>query len=196
MKKVFLATGNKKKIEELRLILADLNYEVYSIADGIEIPEVIEDGDSFEANSQKKAKEIAKYLNYPALADDSGLCVSALDMRPGVYSARYAGDNATDSDNNKKLISELSGEENREARFVCVISVAKPNGEVISFRGEVKGEIVNEAKGSNGFGYDPHFYYLPFNKTFAELEKTEKNQISHRANAVKLMKNKIKDFLR
>lgn len=194
---VFLATGNKKKIEEFRPILNNLEYEVKSIADGIEIPDVVEDKDTFEGNSQKKALEIAKYLGQPAIADDSGLCVDYLNGAPGIYSARYAGvdGEGKDAANNVKLIKELAGVDNRKAHFVCVISVAKPSGEVISFRGEVEGIIVDDSKGAEGFGYDPHFYYEPAGLTFAQMGKEEKNKISHRARAVEKMKKEIKDFL-
>ncbi len=191
--KVFLATGNKKKIDEIKPLLK--NYEVLSIADGIEIPEVIEDKETFEENSQKKALEIAKFLNMVTVADDSGLMVDALDGEPGVYSARYAGENATDELNNKKLIEKLKGIGNRKAKFVSVISLAKPNGEVYSFRGEVDGIIIDEPRGKNGFGYDPYFYYVAYGRTFAELDLSEKNGISHRARALSKMKNQINEIL-
>lgn len=191
--KVFLATGNKKKIDEIKPLLK--NYEVLSIADGIEIPEVIEDKETFEENSQKKALEIAKFLDMVAVADDSGLIVDALDGEPGVYSARYAGENATDELNNKKLIEKLKGIGNRKAKFVSVISLAKPNGEVYSFRGEVDGIIIDEPRGKNGFGYDPYFYYVAYGRTFAELDLSEKNGISHRARALSKMKNQINEIL-
>ncbi len=192
--KIFIATGNKKKIGEIKPLLE--GYEVLSIADGIEIPEVVEDKDTFEGNSQKKALEIAKYLNMVTVADDSGLMVEALEGAPGVYSARYAGEDSNDLKNNQKLIRELSNKENKKAKFVSVISVAKPNGEVYSFRGEVHGIIIEKARGENGFGYDPHFYYEPLEKTFAELTLEEKNKISHRANALLKMKNEIEKILK
>ncbi len=192
--KVFIATGNKKKIDEIKPLLKD--FEVLSIADGINIPEVEENSDTFEGNSQKKALEIAKFLNMVAIADDSGLMVDALEGEPGVYSARYAGENANDSDNNKKLIQNLKDIGNRKAKFVSVISIAKPNGEVHSFRGEVEGIILDEARGNAGFGYDPYFYYVAYGKTFAELELSEKNAISHRARALSKMKKEIKDILK
>ncbi|MBN1468165.1 MAG: XTP/dITP diphosphatase [Fusobacteriaceae bacterium] len=192
--KIFIATGNKKKIGEIKPLLE--GYEVLSIADGIEIPEVIEDKDTFEGNSQKKALEIAKYLNMVTVADDSGLMVEALKGDLGVYSARYAGEDSTDLENNQKLIRELFDKENKKAKFVSVISVAKPNGEVYSFRGEVHGMIIEKARGENGFGYDPHFYYEPLEKTFAELTLEEKNKISHRANALLKMKNEIEKILK
>lgn len=192
--KVFLATGNKKKINEISPLLQ--NYEVLSINDGIEIPDIVEDRDTFEGNSQKKALEISRFLDMVTVADDSGLMVDALDGEPGVYSARYAGEDATDELNNKKLIENLKGIGNRKAKFVSVISLAKPNGEVYSFRGEVDGIIIDEPRGNNGFGYDPYFYYLAYGKTFAELELSEKNAISHRARALSQMKNRIEEILK
>ncbi|MGL5368221.1 MAG: non-canonical purine NTP pyrophosphatase, partial [Cetobacterium somerae] len=121
--KIFLATGNKKKIDEMSKILSGLDFEILSIKDGIEIPEVIEDGDTFEENSKKKALEIAKFTNMITISDDSGLCVEALNGEPGVYSARYAGEDGNDAANNKKLIENLQGIENRKAKFVTVITL-------------------------------------------------------------------------
>jgi XTP/dITP diphosphohydrolase len=192
---IFLATGNKKKINELKPILSSLDYNVLSIADGIEIPDVVEDKDTFIGNSQKKSVEIAKFLGKVTIADDSGLCVEALGGAPGVYSARYAGEDGNSVLNNAKLIRELEGKKNRKAYFVSVISIAKPSGEVISFEGRVEGIIVDKAMGENGFGYDPHFYYEPYEKTFAEISMEEKNKISHRARAVEKMKLELKNFL-
>jgi non-canonical purine NTP pyrophosphatase (RdgB/HAM1 family) len=192
---IFLATGNKKKINELKPILSSLDCNVLSIADGIEIPDVVEDKDTFIGNSQKKSVEIAKFLGKVTIADDSGLCVEALGGAPGVYSARYAGEDGNSVLNNAKLIRELEGKKNRKAYFVSVISIAKPSGEVISFEGRVEGTIVDKAMGENGFGYDPHFYYEPYEKTFAEISMEEKNKISHRARAVEKMKLELKNFL-
>ena len=181
--KIFLATGNKHKIEEITAIFKNVkNIEILSIKDGIDIPEVVEDGDTFEANSAKKALEIAKYTGMITIADDSGLCVDALNGAPGVYSARYSGENATDDSNNKKLIRELQGKENRKAHFVSVITLGKPDGRSYSFRGEVSGEIIDEPRGDKGFGYDPHFFVAEYRKTLAEMPDI-KNIISHRANA-------------
>ncbi len=194
MKKVFLATGNKKKIKEISAIFEGFDVEILSIQDGIEIPEVVEDGDTFEANSAKKALEIAKYLNMPAIADDSGLCVDALAGAPGVYSARYSGENATDATNNEKLVKELNGVDNRGAKFVCVITIAKPDGEIHSFRGEIEGKIVDTPRGTDGFGYDPHFLVPEYGKTLAEIPEI-KNRISHRAKALELLKKEIKEIL-
>ena len=181
--KLFLATGNKHKIEEIKAIFHENEVEIFSILDGISIPEVVEDGKTFEENSQKKALEIAKYLNMMTVADDSGLCVDALGGAPGVYSARYS-EEGTDEANNQKLIQNLKGIDNRKARFVSVISFAKPDGEVFSFRGEVEGEIVDDRRGEFGFGYDPLFWVDGLGKTMSELTLAEKNQISHRSQAL------------
>lgn len=193
--KIFLATGNKKKIDEIVKILKDDNIEILSIKDGIEIPEVVEDGDTFEENSRKKALEIAKFTGMITIADDSGLCVDALGGAPGVYSARYSGENATDATNNKLLIENLKGIENRKAKFVCVITLAKPTGETYSFRGEFEGEIVDEARGTDGFGYDPHFYVKEYDKTLAEIPEI-KNKISHRAKALEKLKLGMEEILK
>lgn len=192
--KIFLATGNKHKIEEIKDIFSDIkDIEILSIKDNIEIPEVIENGATFEENSAKKALEISKFLNMITIADDSGLCVEALNGEPGVYSARYSQE-GTDSANNKKLIENLKNIENRKAKFVSVISLAKPNGEVFSFRGEVEGEIIDNARGESGFGYDPHFYLKKYGKTLAEMPEL-KNKISHRFNALKLLKENLEKIL-
>lgn len=192
--KVFLATGNKHKIDEIKAIFSEIkNIEILSIKDGIEIPDVIEDGTTFEENSQKKALEIAQFLNMIAIADDSGLCVDALNGDPGVYSARYSQE-GTDKANNEKLIKNLKGIEDRKAKFVSVISLAKPDGKVYSFRGEVEGNIIDEARGNTGFGYDPHFYIEKYGKTLAEMPEI-KNQISHRAKALEKLKENLGNIL-
>lgn len=162
--KIFLATGNSHKIDEIKAIFSEVkNIEILSIKDGLNIPNVVEDGKSFEENSQKKALEIANFLNMITISDDSGLCVEALNGEPGVYSARYS-EAGTDKANNEKLIKNLKGIENRNAKFVSVISLAKPDGKVHSFYGEINGEIIDEAKGDTGFGYDPHFYVEEYKK--------------------------------
>lgn len=195
--KIFLATGNRHKIDEIKAIFSEIskekNIEILSIKDGIEIPDVVEDGETFEENSQKKAIEIAKFLNMIAIADDSGLCVDILNGEPGVYSARYSGE-GTDEANNRKLIKNLQGKANRKARFVSVISIAKPDGKVFSFRGEVQGEIVDEKRGDTGFGYDPHFYIEEYKKTLAEMPEI-KNKISHRAKALEKLKENLEYIL-
>lgn len=192
--KVFLATGNKNKIDEIKKIFSEVNdIEILSIKDGINIPDVIEDGKTFEENSQKKAIEIAKFLNMIAIADDSGLCVEALNGEPGVYSARYS-ELGTDEANNEKLIENLQGKDNRKAKFVSVISLAFPDGKVHSFRGEIEGEIIDHAKGNTGFGYDPYFFVKEYDKTLAEMPEI-KNKISHRANALKQLKENLANIL-
>lgn len=195
--KIFLATGNRHKIDEIKAIFSEIskekNIEILSIKDGIEIPDVVEDGKTFEENSQKKATEIAKFLNMIAIADDSGLCVDILNGEPGIYSARYSGE-GTDEANNRKLIKNLQGKANRKARFVSVISIAKPDGKVFSFRGEVEGEIVDEKRGDTGFGYDPHFYIEEYKKTLAEMPEI-KNKISHRAKALEKLKENLEYIL-
>ena len=193
--KIFLATANKHKIKEIEKIFKMDNVEILSINDGIEIPEVEEDGTTFEENSKKKALEIAKFTNMITIADDSGLCVDALDGAPGVYSARYAGEHGNDLDNNKKLVRELQGIENRKARFVCVITLAKPTGETYSFRGEVEGDIIDVPQGTEGFGYDPHFFMKEYGKTLAEIPEI-KNKISHRARALEKLKENLDEILK
>ena len=193
--KIFLATGNKHKIKEIEKIFKMDNVEILSINDGIEIPEVEEDGTTFEENSKKKALEIAKFTNMITISDDSGLCVDALGGAPGVYSARYAGEHGNDLDNNKKLVKELQGIENRKARFVCVITLAKPTGETYSFRGEVEGDIIDIPQGTEGFGYDPHFFMKEYGKTLAEIPEI-KNKISHRARALEKLKENLDEILK
>lgn len=194
--KIFLATGNKHKIDEIKAIFKNVkDIEILSIKDGIEIPEVVEDGDTFEANSAKKALEIAKFTGMITIADDSGLCVDALNEEPGVYSARYSGEGATDASNNAKLIKNLQGIENRNAHFVSVITLGKPDGRAYSFRGEVEGEIIDIPRGDTGFGYDPHFYVAEYGKTLAEMPEM-KNVISHRANALKKLEVELEEILK
>ena len=194
--KIFLATGNKHKIDEIKAIFKNVkDIEILSIKDGIDIPEVVEDGDTFEANSAKKALEIAKFTRMITIADDSGLCVDALNGDPGVYSARYSGEGATDASNNAKLIKTLQGIENRKAHFVSVITLGKPDGRAYSFRGEVDGEIIDIPRGDTGFGYDPHFYVAEYGKTLAEMPEM-KNVISHRANALKKLEVELEKILK
>lgn len=193
--KIFLATGNKHKIDEIKAIFSNIeNVEILSIKDGIEIPEVIEDGETFEANSAKKALEIAKFTGMITIADDSGLCVDALNGAPGVYSARYSGENATDESNNAKLMEVMKDELNRKCHFVSVITLGKPDGRVYSFRGEIEGELLYEPKGKDGFGYDPYFYVAEYKKSLAEMPEI-KNKISHRANALKKLEKELAKIL-
>ena len=181
--KIFLATKNIGKINEFKKLVENKNMEVLSILDSEDIPEVEENGNTFEENSQKKAVEIAKYLNMVTISDDSGLCVDYLDGAPGIYSARYSGEDATDEKNIDKLLIDMKQAEDRKAKFVSVVSVGKPNGEVYSFRGEATGKILSERKGSNGFGYDPVFLSDDLGKSFGEANSDEKKSVSHRARA-------------
>ena len=193
MKKLIIASNNKKKIKELKAIVENLGWDVKSLADeNIDI-EVEEDGLTFEANAEKKAREIYDFLikrgdkNFAVLSDDSGLEVDYLNGAPGVYSARYAGEHGNDAANNKKLLEELKNVKgkDRRGRFICAIALIDTNGNSNIVRGTVEGLIKEELNGEGGFGYDTLFYYEPANMTFAELEASEKNKISHRANALK-----------
>lgn len=198
MQKVILASGNKHKLEEIQAILKDYKLELQTMHDaGLVDYEIIEDGDTFEANSLIKAKAVMDELGIDTIADDSGLEVDALNGAPGVYSARYAGENADYIANNKKLLEELKGvpDEKRTARFVTVLTMLFKNGDTIVVRGEVEGVIGYEEKGTNGFGYDPLFIVPELGKTFAELESHEKNALSHRANALKLLKVELDKYL-
>jgi XTP/dITP diphosphohydrolase len=175
-----LATTNQNKVREFRQFVADFPIQVKSLADFGPLPGVIEDGQTFDENAYKKAHHYARVLGLPAIADDSGLVVEALGGAPGVYSARYAGENATDQDNCRKLLEDLGSQTNRAARFVCVLSIAVPAGPALTYEASCSGTILEEARGSNGFGYDPLFYFEPLGKTFAELSMEEKNRVSHR----------------
>jgi len=181
---IVLATGNKNKIREIRELLKDAPVDIKSIADYGTLPSVVEDGDTFDENAYKKAFHYARVLGLPCLADDSGLEVEALDGRPGVLSARYAGENANDREKCDKLLQEMAGKENRKARFVCVLSLATPGGPALTWEGSCEGVITTERHGESGFGYDPVFFYPPLGKTFAEIPMAEKNQVSHRGRAL------------
>ena len=181
---IVLATDNKNKLKEIREILKDSPVDIKSIDEYGSLPPVIEDKDTFEGNAYKKAYHYARVLGLPCLADDSGLVVESLDGRPGVYSARYAGENATDLQKCDKLLTEMEGKENRKAMFECVLSLATPGGPALTWEGSCEGEITTERHGESGFGYDPVFFYAPLGKTFAEIPMAEKNKISHRGRAL------------
>ncbi|MBU0993631.1 MAG: XTP/dITP diphosphatase [Proteobacteria bacterium] len=178
-----IATRNKGKTEEIRSFLKDYPVHIKNLEDFGPIPEVIEDGDTFDENAYKKASFTARVLGLPALADDSGLVVDALNGAPGVHSARYAGADATDQERVAKLLSEMKGIKNRNAAFECVISLAVPQGSALTYDARCEGLITEAAKGENGFGYDPVFHCQEFGKTFAELTLEEKGRISHRGKA-------------
>lgn len=177
---IVLATSNKNKIREIQQVLKDFPVEIKSLSDFGPLPGVVEDGATFDDNAYKKALHYAKVLGLPALADDSGLVVEALDGKPGVYSARYAGENATDEENCEKLLHELGTTQNRKAAFVCVLSIAVPSGPALTYEASCDGIILEQPKGEGGFGYDPLFFFEPLGKTFAELTLEEKNRVSHR----------------
>ncbi len=191
-----IATRNKGKLAEFRELLKDFPIEIKGLDDFGPIPDVVEDGKSFEENALKKARFTAKVLGLPSLADDSGLMVKALGGAPGVYSARYAGEGADDQANNRKLLQALEGVEDREAEFVCVIAIAVPRGPALIYEGRCQGEIAHEPKGEAGFGYDPLFYYPPLDRTFAELSREEKNRVSHRGKAMAELKAEFDKVLK
>jgi XTP/dITP diphosphohydrolase len=193
---IVLATRNEGKVRELKGILRDYPVDLRSLNDFGPIPEAVEDGASFDENAYKKAYFTAKVLGLPAMADDSGLVVPALGGAPGVYSARYAGEKASDADNIKKLLAEMVDQNDRRAAFECVISVAVPSGPALTYEGRCEGEITREPKGEGGFGYDPVFYSPELGKTFAESTMDEKNRVSHRGRALGQMAAEFNQVLR
>ena len=194
--KLLLATNNAHKAQEIREILETSFSEILTMREaGIEL-EVEENGTTFRENALKKAEETLAYAGDrfdAVLADDSGLCVDALDGAPGVYSARFSGEGHNDAANNSKLVSLLRDvpDDKRTARFCCCIALARKNMDPIVVQGEVEGTILHEARGENGFGYDPFFYYAPFGKSFAELSAAEKNAVSHRRRALNLLRETL-----
>jgi XTP/dITP diphosphohydrolase len=190
-----LASRNAGKTGELRELLKDFPIEIKNLHDFGPIPPVEEDGTAFDENAYKKAAFTAKVLGLPTLADDSGLEVDALGGLPGVHSARYAGPNASDTDNSAKLSREMKGKTNRTANFVCVISIAVPSGAALTYEGRCEGLIAEAPAGENGFGYDPLFYYPSLNRTFAQLSVEEKNQVSHRGKAMAQLKEEFDQVL-
>lgn len=181
---IVAATGNRHKIEEMQAILAPVGITVTGAAEAGGMPEVVEDGVTFTENAIKKALAVARLLQRVVLADDSGLEVMALGGRPGVHSARYAGEGGNDGRNLAKLLWEMRGVDDRRARFVAVLAVAGPDGLLGTAEGEVRGTIAPEARGGSGFGYDPAFVPDGFDLTFGELPAEVKNKFSHRANAL------------
>lgn len=193
-KKILIATTNKGKMNDIREIFKDLNLTILSFLDFKNYPEVIEDGDTFEANAIKKAKAAYDYFKMPVIADDSGLTVEQLNGAPGVISARYAGENATDKQNNIKLISELQNHpEPHLAKYICVAVYYDGNNLKI-VNGDCKGRIVKGGKGANGFGYDPYFVPEGYELTMGELSLQEKNKISHRLKAFEQLKDIVREI--
>lgn len=197
MKQIVLATKNQGKIKEMRALLASLDIEVLSLADFAPIEDAEENGKTFCDNAIIKAKYYYAHTHVACLADDSGLEVDALDGRPGVYSARYSGENATDATNNAKLLDEMTdvAEDNRTARFRCSMALVDGNT-VLTADGVCEGVILRELRGEGGFGYDPLFYVPRFKRTLAELTSDEKNAISHRGQVVRKMADKIAKLVR
>lgn len=191
-----LATTNSGKSREIQSFLEGYPIEVRDLNDFGHIPEVAEDGATFEENAYKKALFTARMLGIPALADDSGLEVEALAGAPGVHSARYAGPDASDEANNRKLLESLQGQENRKARFCCVLSLAVPSGPALTYEAYCEGTILEQARGTAGFGYDPLFFYGPVGKTFGEMTLEEKSRVSHRGKALSEFRSEIDRILK
>jgi XTP/dITP diphosphohydrolase len=193
MKKLVLATRNKHKIEELKTLLRDLDLEILTLTDFPSVPPLIEDGTTFQENALKKARAVFQHTTLPSLADDSGLEVFFLNGRPGVRSARYAGENATDEQNNEKLLREMRGvaPRRRRARFRAVIALVGSGFEEIG-EGTCIGSLAEDPRGTSGFGYDPIFIPDGFTRTYAELKEEEKNKISHRAKAVEAVRDTMR----
>ena len=193
MDKIIFATGNEGKMKEVRMILEDLGLPVLSLKDAGITADVEENGTTFEENAQIKAKAIMEMTGALVLADDSGLEVDALDKEPGIYSARYMGHDTSYHIKNQNIIDRLEGKvgEERSARFVCAIAAAFPDGRVLITRGTMEGQIGYEEKGENGFGYDQIFYLPEYQCYSAELSLEEKNKLSHRGKALRLMKERL-----
>ena len=196
MKQIVLASTNQGKVREVAMMVQDMGIEIVPLSETAFQGEIEETGTTFEENAIIKAMQVAKTLGIPALADDSGLEIDALNKEPGIYSARYLGEDTPYSIKNANLIQRLEGvpEEKRTARFVCAIAAVLPDGRELTTRATIEGRIGYEEKGTNGFGYDPIFYVPEFGKTTAELTEEEKNQVSHRGKALELMKEELKKY--
>jgi len=196
MKKIIIATQNRGKAKDFEALFGPLGYEVLTLHDVAEDMDIEETGSTFEENALLKATALANHLQTIVIADDSGLEIDALDGRPGIYSARYAGEAKSDEANMEKVLKELENvkESDRTARFVCAIAVASPSSEPFTVRGTCEGIIATERKGENGFGYDPIFYVPAENKMMAELTAEQKGSISHRGNALKKLAANLDDL--
>ena len=194
--RIVFATGNKGKIKEMQMIMADTGLEVVSMKDAGIVIEPEENGTTYEENAMIKARAVAEYTDDIVMADDSGLEIDYLNKEPGIYSARYMGEDTSYRIKNANLIERLEGvpDEQRTARFVCAIAAVLPDGTELTTRAAIEGRIDYEEKGSHGFGYDPIFYVPRFGKTTAELTEEEKNQVSHRGQALELMKKELKKY--
>ena len=193
MMRLIIATGNEDKVREIDEILAGTGFEAVSMKQAGYNPDIVEDGTTFEENALKKAMAVHELCKEYVMADDSGLCIDALDGAPGVYSARFCGEDSTYEEKFKKIFEMLAGvpEEQRTAQFVCAIAVVKPDGTSFTVRGEVRGVLHEEPKGENGFGYDPIFYVPEFGMTTAQMDPEVKNSISHRGRALRAMVEKL-----
>jgi XTP/dITP diphosphohydrolase len=197
MQEIIIATKNPNKAKEFKRIFDTEDYEIKTLLDFPDFPEIKEDGTTFEENAKIKAHAVMNRFNLPTIADDSGLAVDALYGQPGVYSARYAGDH-NDAANNAKLLSEIGGTptEKRTAKFITVLVFANPkNPDDLVVQGTVEGRITSFPEGDNGFGYDPLFYVPELGKTLAELSLDDKNKVSHRGNAIRKLESEWKDWI-
>lgn len=190
-----IATANPGKVAEIKDLLRGFPIQLKSLTDFGPMPPVAEDGSTFDENAYKKASFTAKILGIPALADDSGLVVEALDGAPGVLSARYAGENATDEQRVAKLLQEMQGKTNRKAAFECVLSIAVPSGPALTYEARCEGLVADHPAGQSGFGYDPIFFYPPLKKTFAQMTREEKSRVSHRGKALRELKQEFDKVL-
>ena len=189
--KLIIASNNTHKIGEIKKILSGKFDEIFSLREASIDHETVEDGTTFMQNAQKKAREIAEISGCAALADDSGICVDALDGAPGVYSARFSGGHGNDEDNNRLLLLRLEGKEDRSAHYTAAIALVYPDGSEVLAEGYMYGKIIHAPRGNGGFGYDPLFVPDGETRTVAEMTSEEKNAISHRANALKLLLSKL-----
>jgi len=185
--RILIATRNPGKVQEIGDLTKDLPIVFFSLSDVADAPEVVEDGLTFEENALKKAHTLAAATGMVTLADDSGLCIDALDGRPGVLSARYAGERASDAEKCIRILQEMENvpDHARTARFVCAMALVTPEGEEKMFRGSCEGKITREPRGTGGFGYDPIFYFEEVGCTFSEMDRQSKNRVSHRGRALR-----------
>ncbi|MBM6619785.1 XTP/dITP diphosphatase [Bacillus suaedaesalsae] len=195
MKQIIIATKNKGKVKDFEVLFKSKGYDVISLLDIQDSPDIDETGTTFKENAILKAEGIASIVNEIVIADDSGLAIDALEGRPGVMSARYAGEQKNDEDNIQKVLSELKGENNRRAAFHCALAMAIPSKPTVVVEGTCNGVIAEQPVGENGFGYDPIFFVHEKNKTMAQLTKEEKNTISHRADALKKLEVELNKYL-
>jgi len=190
-----IATRNQGKMVEIADLLSSFAVELKNLNDFGPTAPIEEDGKTFIDNAYKKASMTARMLGLPALADDSGLVVDALDGAPGVFSSRYAGENASDAQRCRKILDEMQGKTNRKAAFICVLSIAVPSGPALTYENRCEGLITDHPRGQNGFGYDSIFYYPPLKKTFAELSRDEKNRVSHRGKCLNELRGEFDKVL-